>query len=92
MNVKLSNSQLNKLKSKIKNETELALRLSSDLIGNSDDKTNSPYELLLTNRLVGILRQAWANYLSTNIKLWKTLSYLWWYNHEDFLVDFLVYY
>ena len=40
LNVKLSNSQLNKLKSAIKNETENALRLSSTMAGNSDDETN----------------------------------------------------
>ena len=40
LNVKLSNSQLNKLKSAIKNETEVVLRLSSNMIGNSDDGTN----------------------------------------------------
>ena len=32
LNVKLSNSQLNKLKSAIKNETEGVLRLSSNMI------------------------------------------------------------
>ena len=40
--VKLSNSQLNRLKSAIKNETEIVLRLSSDMIGNSNDETNFP--------------------------------------------------
>ena len=40
LNVKLSNSQLNKLKSKIKNGTEVTLNLSSNLIGNSNDETN----------------------------------------------------
>ena len=39
LNVKLSNSQLNKLKSIIKNETDVVLRLSSNMIGNSDDET-----------------------------------------------------
>ena len=48
LNVKLSNSQLNKLKSAIKNETEVVLRLSSIMIGNSDDETNFPNKLLLT--------------------------------------------
>ena len=38
-NVKLSNSQLNKLKSAIKNETEVVLRLSLNIICNSDDET-----------------------------------------------------
>ena len=52
LNVKLSNSQPNKLKSAIKNETEVVLRLSSNMAGNSDDKTNFPHKLLLTNRQV----------------------------------------
>ena len=39
LNVKLSNSQLNKLKSAIKNETDVVLRLSSNMIGNSDEET-----------------------------------------------------
>ena len=51
-NVKLSNSQLNKLKSSIKNETDAVLRLSSNIIGNSDDEINFPHELLLTNKKV----------------------------------------
>ena len=72
LNVKLSNSQLNKLKSAIKSETEVVLRLSSNMIGDSDDKINFPHELLLTNRQVANLRKAFANYLSTDIKLSKT--------------------
>ena len=70
LNIKLSNSQLNKLKSAIKNETEVVLRLSSNMIG--DNETNFPHKLLLTNRQVANLRKAFANYLSTNIKLTKT--------------------
>ena len=72
LNVKLSNSQLNKLKSAIKNESEVVLRLSSNMIGNSDDETNFPHKLLLTNRQVANLRKAFANYLSADIKLSKT--------------------
>ena len=49
LNVKLSNTQLNKLKSGIKNGTKVTLNLSSDLIGNSNDGTNFPHKLLLTN-------------------------------------------
>ena len=49
LNIKLSNSQLSKLKSAIKNETEAALRLSTNLVGNSVNKTNFPHKLLLTN-------------------------------------------
>ena len=45
------------------------MRLSSNMIGDSDDKINFPHELLLNNRQVANLRKAFANYLSTNIKL-----------------------
>ena len=71
LNVKLSNSQLNTLKSAIKNETDVILRLSSNMIGNSDDETNFPHKLLLTNRQVANLRKAFANHTSTDIKLSK---------------------
>ena len=47
-NVKLSNSQLNKLKSAIKNETKVVFRLLSNMIGNNE--TNFSYKLLLTDR------------------------------------------
>ena len=40
LNVKLSNSQLNELNSAIKNETEVVLRLSPNMIGDSNAKTN----------------------------------------------------
>ena len=49
LNAKLSNSQLNKLKSTIKNETEVVLRLSPNMVGNFDE-TNFPHKLLLTYR------------------------------------------
>ena len=71
LNVKLSNSQLNKLKSAIKNETDVVLRLSSNMVGNSGDNTNFPHELLLTNRQVANIRKAFANNLSTDIKFSK---------------------
>ena len=71
MNVKLSNSQLNKLKSAIKNETDVILSLSSNMIGNSDDETNFPHKSFLTNRQVANLRKAFANHTSTDIKLSK---------------------
>ena len=47
LNVKLSNSQLNKLKSSIKNETDVVLRISSNMVSNSNDNTNFPHDLLL---------------------------------------------
>ena len=70
LNVKLSNSQLNKFKSTIKNETEVVLRLSSNMIG--DSETNFPNQLLLTNRQVSNIRKAFANNPSIDIKLSKT--------------------
>ena len=70
LNVKLSNSQLNKLKSSIKNETKVVLRLSSNMIG--DNKTNFPHKLLLTDRQVSNLCKAFASGSSTNIKLSKS--------------------
>ena len=42
LNVTLSNSQLNKLKSAIKNEAEVVLRPSSNMVGNSNDEANFP--------------------------------------------------
>ena len=72
LNVKLSNSQLNKLKSSIKNETVVVLRISSNMAGDSNDNTNFPHELLLTNRQVANIHKAFANHSSIDIKLSKT--------------------
>ena len=72
LNVKLSNSQLNKLKSSIKNETDVVLRIPPNMVGNSNDNTNFPHELLLSNRQVENIRKAFAKNTSTDIKLSKT--------------------
>ena len=48
----MSNSQLNKLKSQIKNDTEVTLKLSSNVVGDSNDENNFPCKLLLTNTQV----------------------------------------
>ena len=72
LNVKLSNSQPNKLKSAIEDRTEVVLRLSRNMIGDCDDKINSPHELLLTNRQVANLRKPFTSKSSTDIKLSKT--------------------
>ena len=71
LNIKLSNSQLNKLKSAIKNGTNVILRLSSNMIGNSDDEANFPHKLLITNRQVANIREAFANHTSTDIEFSK---------------------
>ena len=71
LNVKLSNSRLNKLKPTIKNGTKVTLNLSSNLIGSSNDKTNFPHKLL-TNTQVSKIRKAFANDWSANINISKT--------------------
>ena len=71
LNEKLSNSQLNKLKSAIKNGTDVVLRLSSNTVGNSDDESNFPHKLLLTNRQTLSLRKAFNNHTSADIKFSK---------------------
>ena len=70
LNVKLSNSQLNKLKSAINNETQVVLRLSSNIIGNNE--TNFPHKLLLTDRQVSSFRKSFGNNSSADIKLSRT--------------------
>ena len=72
LNTKLLNSQLNKLNSAIKNENDVAIRLSPNMIGDSNDKTNFPHELLLTDRQISSIRKAFANNSSVDIKFSKT--------------------
>ena len=72
LNVKLPNSQLNKLKSAIKNGTKVTLNLSSNIVGDSNDENNFPHKSLLTNTKNSKLRKAFANNFSVNIKLSKT--------------------
>ena len=72
LNVKLSNSQNNKLISGIKNGTEVTLKISSNVIGDSNDENNFLHKLLLTNTQVSRLRKVLTNGSSANIKLSKT--------------------
>ena len=64
----MSNSQLNQLKSKIKNGTKVTLSLSSNVAGNSNDEYNFPHKLLLTNAQFSRLRKAFVNNSPANIK------------------------
>ena len=66
LNVKLFNSQLNKLKSQMKNGT---LKLSSNVVGDTTDETNFSHKLLLTNIQVLKIPKAFAINSSANIKL-----------------------
>ena len=70
--VKLSNLQIIKLKSGLKNGTEVNVKLSSNVIGVSNEENNFPHKLLLTNTQVSRLRKAFTNNSSANIKLSKT--------------------
>ena len=72
LNVKLSNSQLNKLKSTIKNEIEVVLGLYPNIIGDSNDKANFAYELLLKNRQISNICKAFSNNSSVDINFSKT--------------------
>ena len=68
LNVKSSDSQLNQLKSRIKNGTELTLKISSNVVGDSNNVNNFPHKLLLTNTQV-------SNSSSADVKLSKTQLY-----------------
>ena len=48
------------------------MNLSSNLIGNSNDETNSTHKGLLTDTQVLEIGKTFANGLSTNIKFLKT--------------------
>ena len=71
VNVKLSTSQLNKLKSAIKNENDAVIRLFLNMIGDSNNKGNFPHDLLLANRQVSSIRKTFANNSSVDIKFSK---------------------
>ena len=72
LNIKLSNSQLNKLKSGINNGTEVTLKISSNVVGDSNDENSFLHKLLSTNTQVSKLRKDFENNSSANIKLSKT--------------------
>ena len=72
LKVKLSDSQLDKLKSAIKNEIAVVLRLSPNVIGDSNDKASFPHELLLTDKQIFSIRKVFSNNSSADIKFPKT--------------------
>ena len=72
LNVKLSNSQLNKLISRIKNGTTVNSYLSPNVIGDSNYETNFPHKLLFTDTQVSRLRKDFPSNSSANTKLLKT--------------------
>ena len=72
LNVTLSYSKLNTNGIAIKNGTEVTLNLSSNLIGSSNNETNLPHKLLLTNTQILKIRKAFPNGLSAKKKFSKT--------------------
>ena len=72
VNLKLADSQLNKLKSATKKETGVTMKLSSNMIDRANDETNFPHKLLLINRQFANHHEAIANNSSGNTKLSKT--------------------
>ena len=71
LNEKLSNSQLYKLKCGIKNGIEVTLNVLSNSTGISNDETNFPHKLLLTDTQVSKIHKAFANGSWANIKCSK---------------------
>ena len=67
MNVKLTHTQLKKLKTAVKNKTGTTLRMSLKMLDGND----LPHELLLTTRQKTKLRNACNNDVSTDLKLSK---------------------
>ena len=67
VNAKLSDSQLNKLKSPVKNKQGVTLRTSAKMFNGN----NLPHELLLTTKQTTKLRNAIEHNMATDIKLSK---------------------
>ena len=67
VNVKLSNSQLNKLKIVAKNQTGVTLRMNIKMF----NRNNLPHELLWTTRQKSKSRNAFGNNISTDVKISK---------------------
>ena len=70
-NRKLSNLELIELKPEMKNGTELTLKLSLNVDGDSNDKNSSSHKLLLINTQLSRFPEAFVNGSSANIKLPK---------------------
>ena len=72
LNVKLRNSPLNKLKSGINYGTEVTSNISLKLIRGSNNETNFPQKLLLTDTQISRFLKAFVDNSSANIKVSKT--------------------
>ena len=72
MNVKLSDTQLKKIKTVVKNKTGTAMRISLQMFNGND----LPHELLLTTGQKTKPRNAFNNNMSTDIKLSKAQIFI----------------
>ena len=72
LNLKLSNSKINKFKSEIKNGTEVTLKMSSNIVADSSDENSFPHKFLLINTQISRLRKDFTNNSSPNIEISKT--------------------
>ena len=87
VNVKLSDAQLKKWKTAVKDKTGTTLRISFKMFDGND----LPRKLLLTRRQKTKFRNAFNNNMSTDLKLSRA-KFLQKFNLEDFFVDYLVHY
>ena len=76
--------QLNKSNWGIKNGTQVILDVSSNAVGESNDETNFPHKLLLTNTKVSNFRKTFTNGSLANITFSQKLECLRWYSLEYF--------
>ena len=67
LNLKLFNSQFNKLKSGIKNSSEASLNISSNFIADFNDENNFLHKLLLTNTQVLKLGNSLAKLVNNSL-------------------------
>ena len=66
------NLQITKLNSGIKNDTDVTLKVPSNIVPDSNNQKYFPHNLLLTNAQISKLHKAFVNNSSANIKLSKT--------------------
>ena len=71
LNVNLFYSKLNKLKLGIKNGTEVTLKISLNVLGDSNNEKNFPHKLLLNTTQFSRFNKVLLNASSANIKLSK---------------------
>ena len=59
----------------MKNSTQVILNLSSNVVGDANDGANFPHKILSIDTQVSMIRKAFANRSSANIKLVRRISW-----------------